>query len=97
MQGQVDYLHQILDIVTPVAILAFTVVGLLVKGKVAESALKNLKAASELKEELIAHNSKVAQDLAVHQADDRGNFSEIRSTQNDIRASLQRIEKKVTP
>lgn len=86
MQGQVDYLHTVLDIVTPIAILAFTVVGLLVKGKVAEVALKNQKASAELKEELIAHNVKVAQDLAVHQAEDRGNFSE-------IRASLQRIEK----
>lgn len=80
MEAQVDLLHSILDVVTPVAMAAFTIVGLIIKGKMGEVSLSNEKAAAELRADLLAHNTKIAQDLAVHQAEDRGNFASIQQT-----------------
>jgi hypothetical protein len=85
MQAQVDYLHNILDVVTPLAMAAFTIVGLIIKGKMGEVSLSNEKAASQLRADLLEHNTQVAKELAVHQAEDRGNFDRIQE-------SLRRIE-----
>jgi hypothetical protein len=87
-----DGLHQFLDIATPLALGAVSWVGWMLRAKVSEVQRKTENAASDMKEELINHNTKVATDLAVHQAEDKGEFRAIRTSQQDIKNTLVRME-----
>jgi hypothetical protein len=84
---QTDFVHLIVDIISPIAIAAAGWVGMKIKTAIAEMELKtaqrhadNQKANADLKAELVAYNSKLASDLRDHQTEDAGNFREIRAT-----------------
>lgn len=85
MQAAYDPLHTFLDIVTPLALGLVSWVGLMFRAKLSEMGRANDKAASTLKEELVAHHVEIAQKLAVHEARDEGEFTAIRQ-------ALMRIE-----
>ena len=84
--GGTEQLHQFLDVITPIALGAVFVAGLMIRATMAESATKHVQAAAEVKAELVQHNSELKEDLAVHMAEDRLQF-------NGINQKLDRIEK----
>lgn len=85
MLTEVDPLHTVIDIVSPLAIVAAAWIGLSIKSAVLKASLDHQAAAAEVKDELIERATKVENAVAVHIADDKGEFRE-------IRASLDRIE-----
>ncbi len=88
-------MHAILDIVTPLALAAVFVVGLMIKNAMATAATKHVEAAASVKAELVANNEKVAQALAVHTAKDELMFDGINEKLDDGRDHFEQIERKL--
>lgn len=85
---QADPVRALLDIVTPLALGAVAVVGLMIRASMAQSATKHVEAAAAVKAELLAHSTELKEDLAVHTAEDRLQFKQI----NEKLDTLQRTK-----
>ena len=74
MLTEVDPLHTVIDIVSPLAIVAAAWIGLSIKSAVLKASLDHQAAAADVKDELIERATKVENAVAVHIADDKGEF-----------------------
>jgi len=92
---QVDPIHAALDIITPLALGAVFVVGLMIRSKMAEAATKHVEAAAAVKAELVENNAKVAQALAVHTRADELMFQGINEKLDDGKDHFEQIERKL--
>ena len=90
-----DQVHTFLDIITPLAMGAVFVVGLLIKNAMATAAAKHIEAAAQVKAELVQQNVNVAQALAVHTAKDEMMFEGINEKLDDGKDHFEAIEKKL--
>ena len=86
MQMNYDALHMSVEIITGLVTAAIAGLSLKIRLSQSEQQLKSERQAGEIKAELIARDEKTARALEVHQAEDRGQFTE-------IHRSLDRIEK----
>lgn len=92
---QIDPIHTILDIITPVSLVGVTVVGLMIRSSMAELTTKHVEAAATVKAELLAYSTIVKEDLAVHTAEDRGQFQYIRDGQTETKEQIKIINQKL--
>ena len=83
-----DSIHLIIDVITPIAGVAITWVGLLIRNSILNNKLEVEAKSAEVKAELIAHNNQIKSDLRAHMASDEQQFG-------SIQKSLDRIENKV--
>ena len=90
-----DQVHTFLDIVTPIAMGAVFVVGLLIKNAMATAAAKHIEAAAQVKAELVAQNKKVENALDVHMAKDELMFGGINEKLDEGKQHFEAIERKL--
>ena len=97
MQANIDAIHQFLDIATPIVGLFVAFVGLKLSNGILQAKLDSqadaakmkadlVQAVTSAKQELVAHNTRVASDLRAHEASDATTF-------DWIKEALRRIEK----
>ena len=88
MQISPENVHVLVDVITPIALVAVAWMGMLVRNSILSSKLDTQSKSAELKEELVSHTSEIRSDLRAHVASDEQQFSAIQK-------SLDRIENKV--
>lgn len=95
MSVSLEGVHQVFEIISGLAIVAASWIGLLINAKVSEireaqlqKELRDVAATAAMRADLTAHNEKIATDLRVHEERDRGEFIALKET-------LARIEKRL--
>jgi hypothetical protein len=86
-----DNLHLIIDIVTPVALCLFFVLGLVIKSNIADLKTDQANAKSEIREDFNRKHAENSQAIAVHAASDEQKFVAIQSTLTRMDAKLDRL------
>ena len=92
---QADPVHTLLDVVTPLAMGAVVVVGLMIRAAMSEAATKHVEAAAQVKAELVAQNRKVENALDVHMAKDELMFGGINEKLDEGKQHFEAIERKL--
>ena len=95
LQTTPDPIHLILDIVTPIGMVAATVVGLMIKSAMSDAAAKHVEAAAQVKAELVASQVKTQSALDVHAARDEILFQGIKDDLIQGRAEFGQIKAKL--
>jgi len=86
-----DLMHVLIDVLTPVVLSIVAYVTIMTRVERGQSDLKIQKSQADLKDDFNKKHSENKQDLAVHIAQDTGQFNAIQSTLIRIDSKLDKI------